>query len=92
MPHLVGAWEVCSLPGAPGGIASGDRSVWVSVPQDDTVVKVDPRTRAVVDTISVGRGSDPVGIAFGDGDVWVALSGDGHLAEIDPTSDTLVAR
>ncbi len=73
-----------ALPGAPGGIASGGGSVWVSDAQAGTVVKVNPNTRAVVDTIPVGSG--PAGIAFGDRAVWVALSGDGELARIDPTT------
>ena len=51
-------------------------------------MKIDPNTRAVVDSIPVGNG--PSGIAFGDRAVWVALSGDGELARIDPSSDTVV--
>ncbi len=90
MPHRVGAWEVWRLPRLRRGSASGAMYVWVSDPQDGTVLKVDPSIRRVVDTISVGSGSDPAGIAFGDGAVWVALSGDGKLARIDPSTDTPV--
>lgn len=75
------------LPGAPGGLASGGGSVWMSDAQAGPLVRLDPSTRAAVDTIPVGR--DPAGIAFGDGAVWVALSGDGELARIDPSTDAV---
>jgi YVTN family beta-propeller protein len=76
------------LSGTPGGLTSGAGYVWVSDAQGGNVVKVDPHTRAAVDTIPVGAG--PAGIAFGDGAVWVALSGAGKLARIDPSTDTVV--
>ena len=76
------------LPGAPTALASGAGYVWVSDPQDGAVLKVDPKTRAVVDTIQAGDG--PAGIAFGDGAVWVALSGAGQLARIDPSTGDVV--
>ncbi len=49
---------------------------------DDTVVRIDPSTRAVTTTIPVGKA--PAGIAVSPGSVWVANSGDGTVSRIDP--------
>ena len=51
----------------------------------ELVVRIDPDTRAVTDTIRVGR--SPAGVAVGAGSVWVANSGDGTVTRINPTTD-----
>ena len=56
-------------------------------PGDDTVVRIDPTTRAVTTTIPVGKA--PAGVAVGAGSVWVANSGDGTVSRIDPETDKL---
>jgi len=54
---------------------------------DGTVSKIDPRARAVVDTIQVGR--SPAAVAAGEQGVWIANAGDGTLSRIDPVSDKI---
>jgi YVTN family beta-propeller protein len=56
----------------------------------DMLVRIDPATRAVRDTIRVGRA--PAGVAVGAGSVWVTDSGDGTVSRIDPATDRVQAR
>ena len=76
----------CSTPitvgNGPSAIALGAGGVWVANTGDDTVVRIDPSTRAVTTTFPVGKA--PVGVAVGTGSVWVANSGDGTVSRIDP--------
>ena len=67
---------------APGDIAVGEGSIWVSNADEGTVTRIDAKTRTVVQTIDVGNG--PAGIAVGAGFVWVANSLDGTVSRIDP--------
>jgi YVTN family beta-propeller protein len=55
-----------------------------------TLVRIDPATHAVRDTITVGRA--PAGVVVGAGSVWVADSGDGTVSRVDPTTDRVQAR
>jgi YVTN family beta-propeller protein len=52
------------------------------------VSRIDPRTRAVVDTIPVG--ATPSGIAVGAGDVWVVDNDNDEVSRIDPSVDQVV--
>ena len=77
--------QTTAIPVGPGPSAialDADGFVWVANRGDDTVVRIDARTRAVTTTITVG--SAPTGIAVGTGAVWVANSGDGTVSRIDP--------
>jgi len=63
----------------PSLIAAGEGSVWVADPNGSTLVKIDPRTRKIVNRtgIAVGAGAVPFGLAAGEGAVWLAvLKGD----------------
>jgi len=71
------------LPDSPQVIASGDGSIWVGTSGDDLLLKVDPRTATIVDSVPLGR--SPSAIAVIGSTVWVA-SGDGILDRIDATS------
>jgi peptide/nickel transport system substrate-binding protein len=73
---------------APAEVASGFGSLWVSEPDANRVVRVDPTRRQVVATIDVGRGPGAIGCSAGD--VWVVNSLDGTLARIDPGSNKVV--
>jgi YVTN family beta-propeller protein len=75
----------------PTHVAAGAKAYWVSNSAEDSVSKVDPATRAVIDTI-VEVGSGPSGITVGNGDVWVANSQDGTVARINPVKDVVVQR
>jgi ABC-type transport system substrate-binding protein/DNA-binding SARP family transcriptional activator len=70
------------LEAPPSGIAYGQRSVWVTMTDQDSVSRIDPKANAVQQTIAVGQG--PTAIADADGFVWVANSLDGTVEKIDP--------
>src|SRR5262249_40679909 len=72
----------------PTHVAFGQGAYWVSNADANSVSKIDPATRAVVDTIP-NVGHSPSGITVGDGDVWVANSLDGTVVRIDPHTDTV---
>ncbi len=69
-------------------MAVGAGSVWVTNTGAGTISRIDQQTRAVVDTIEVGR--SPVGIAVTDGAVWVANSGDRTISRINPATGSVV--
>jgi YVTN family beta-propeller protein len=70
------------LEGSPSAIAYAQGSVWVTMSNQDSVSRIDPKTNAVQQTIGAGHG--PAGIAVGGGFVWVASSLDGIVWQIDP--------
>jgi streptogramin lyase len=61
----------------------GGGSLWVANADDQTVIRVNPKTRKVEDTIG-GLGNDLSDLAFGFGSLWVAGGNDGTLIRIDP--------
>ena len=72
---------------SPDGLAWGAGSVWAANSGDDSVSRIDPRTRAV-QLIPVGSG--PVAVAVSGDDVWVANSGDGTVSRINAAVDRVV--
>ena len=69
------------------GVAIGDRSVWVGLPDEGTgkVFRVDPATDEVVDSVRVGVGVGSV--VFGEGSVWANHEFAGsHVTRIDPAT------
>ena len=74
---------------APAAIAAGARDLWVTNNLDDTVTRIDPRERRIVETIPVGDG--PVGVAAGHGAVWVAGTEDDSLSRVDPETSRVTA-
>jgi YVTN family beta-propeller protein len=75
---------VLPLRGTPTSVAVGFGSLWVSEVDAGLVVRIDPRRRAVVQTIPVGRG--PSAIAAGAGAVWVVNTLDGTVSRVDPVA------
>jgi YVTN family beta-propeller protein len=69
---------------APGGVAVGYGSVWVTDQIANTVVRVDAVSGRVIGLIPVGR--EPIGIAVGDDGVWVANAADDTVSRIDPAT------
>jgi hypothetical protein len=69
-----------SLPGTSvGALAAGARALWVTIPEQDQVVRYDPRSG---NRASVSVGARPIGLAV-DGDrVWVASSGISTLERV----------
>jgi peptide/nickel transport system substrate-binding protein len=71
-----------TLPASPSSIAVGDGSVWVTMPDQDAVSRIDPATNTVQQTIKVDAG--PSDVVVGDGFVWVANSLAGTVSQINP--------
>jgi DNA-binding SARP family transcriptional activator/streptogramin lyase len=70
-------WVVSGGPTHPGGVVQGLR-------------RVDPETRLIQETISVG--SDPVSVAAAGGSIWVAARTDGLIERVDPTQNRVVEK
>ena len=79
--------------GAPklGSIAHGAGAIWVVVPAQDTVVRIDDKTGKQV---SIGVGRRPTGIAArGEAMIWVTSFIDHTLpARIDPKTNRTVGK
>jgi virginiamycin B lyase len=72
---------VFETPGSPDWLAVGD-NVWVSNKPKNSVIRLDPKTNKVVDTITVG--SKPCsGLAIGFGSLWVPNCGDQSVSRVD---------
>jgi streptogramin lyase len=70
------------------GVVSGAGAVWAFSSKSATVVRIDPRTGAVTDSIQIAtrRGSDkpyPIGIATTPGTVWVLNGNTATVTRID---------
>jgi DNA-binding beta-propeller fold protein YncE len=76
---------------SPSGVATGAGSVWVANSGEETVSRIDPRSRKPVGP-PIAVGEDPGAVAVGAGSVWVANFGDGTLTRIDPRSNRPVGR
>jgi YVTN family beta-propeller protein len=76
-------------PFAAYGIAADDTAVWVHNGDTGTLLRIDPKTNALVATIPVGLG--PGGVAIGEGAVWVAGPASAILSRIDPQTNKVVA-
>lgn len=66
-------------PGA--GVRAGLGSIWVTVPDDDVTLQVDPSDGSVIKEIPTGDG--PRFLAVGEDGVWVQDNGDGTVTRID---------
>jgi YVTN family beta-propeller protein len=64
-----------------GAVVVGSGSVWVSTPDRNVVLRIDPRRNAVVGRVQIPDG--PAAIAFGSGAVWVVVPSDDTLWRID---------
>ena len=67
--------------GHPVEIAVGEGAVWVANPDQQTLVRIDPKTRTVT---SIGLGTDVADVAVGFGSVWVAGGNGETVTRIDP--------
>ena len=64
----------------PGPIAAGSTGVWVANRDARTVVRLDPRSREVVQTY--GLAATPQGLAVGGNTVWIANGYSGTVSRI----------
>jgi hypothetical protein len=73
----------------PTDIAFGYGSLWISDAGQQVVLRIDPKRRAVADTIGVG--ADVQALAVGFGSIWVADGNSARVTRIDPSRDRVVA-
>jgi streptogramin lyase len=82
-------------PGRAVPVAVDANGVWVPSAEGD-LVRIDPRTDAVVERFGLPRGVEASGLAVAGGAVWIADASSGDLLRLDPESgavlDTLAAR
>ena len=81
-PGSGGVVTATPLSGAPGAVASGDGSAWVTDPGGAAVLRIDTVTGAVVGRIPVG--GQPGSIVTGVGAIWVASTVGATVTRIDP--------
>ena len=74
----------------PFELAANDQALWVTSYVDDVVVRIDVRSKTVVQTISQ-LGGGPSGLALAGETVWVTNSRAGTVARIDARSNQVVA-
>jgi streptogramin lyase/predicted Ser/Thr protein kinase len=73
-----------------GEIGVGEGAVWIAALDDETVVRVDPRSGRVVKTIKFRDGIEG-DLAVGGGAVWV-VDESGRLLRIDPRKNAVAGR
>jgi YVTN family beta-propeller protein len=76
------------LPGSPSDVARGVGAIWLSRSGDHSVLRLEPQSGRVEQTIPVGRA--PSALVIGRGDLWVANSLDGTVSRIDPGLNRVV--
>ena len=71
-----------------GGITTGAGAVWFVV-KPSKLLRIDPRTNAIVATVELPSDSD--NLVFSDGFVWVSSYGHDALLKVDPKTNTVMA-
>ena len=84
------ARRATELGSVPSDIAAGLGSEWVTSYDDGTLIRIDPATSAVVQTVSVGHGAS--GVAIAAGDAWVADTLVDQVARVSGATDEVVQR
>jgi peptide/nickel transport system substrate-binding protein len=78
--------------GSLGGLATrmveGGGAIWATSYDSGDLLRIDPHSLSVTQTIGVGHGA--TGIAVAGGDVWVASSLDGTVTRVDIATNTIV--
>jgi DNA-binding SARP family transcriptional activator len=95
LPHSVGVVALKSgrliadtgLASGPDSVVVGGGSVWIGDRAQQTVLRIDPVTRRVTETIGVG--TDVRALAVGFGELWAA--GGSRLTKIDLTTGAVQA-
>src|SRR5580704_6192158 len=80
---------VFDVPGSPDWIVVGD-AVWISNKPKDSVVRLDPKTNNVVETITVGK-APCSGLAIGFDSLWVPNCCDKTLSRVDLKTNQVMA-
>jgi len=92
----LGLWDVrggqpraaVALGAVPSRITAGLGAEWATSYDNGTLLRIDPRKSAVVQTVYVGHGA--TGIAVDAGDVWVAATLENQLTRVNAATDSVV--
>jgi streptogramin lyase len=80
-----------TVPLAPCALATDGSSAWITGSATGVLVRVDPATGAVADSIDLG--GTPCGVAVGpDGRIWVAVLRTGEVVAVDPVTKSVTSR
>jgi streptogramin lyase len=95
-PESGGVQAAISLPSAGAGVLVDYGSVWVTAPLTGELIRIDPATNAVSDTVRLHSGprimnSSPRALTSGEGSVWVLIDGDATVLRVDGRSGGLLA-
>ena len=71
-------------------LAYGAGYVWASIPADNAVSRLDPRTPGSVTTTAAGH--TPMGLAVGHGNVFVASNTDHTLVRLAPHAVEVIGK
>ena len=77
------------VPGAPDWMAI-EESVWISNKPKDNLIRIDPKTNKIAETIATGKGPC-AGLALGFGSLWVPNCGDQTMSRLDLKTAKIVA-
>ncbi len=91
---VVGVIRAGIAPGRPTPLAVGAGVVWVANPASHELVRIDPATDRVIDTIRL-QGFPPVeasGVAVAGGAIWVMDHASATLLRVDPSAGKVVDR
>ena len=70
----------------PSAIASGEGSVWIANAGENSISRLNLRTRT---SFAITVGSRPVAVAVGGGAVWVANQGGDSVTKVDPGTSSV---
>ncbi|MDQ6714839.1 MAG: winged helix-turn-helix domain-containing protein, partial [Actinomycetota bacterium] len=97
-PNSVGALTLAGLSGdavqmgaSPVALTEAGGSVWVVNQTQQSVVRIDPQNRRIIQTVH-DVGQSPEAIASSGKDLWVAAANDGFLTRINVAENKVVAK
>ena len=74
--------------GHPRFLALSPKAVWVAATDQNSLLRIDPRSRVVTDRIAVGQG--PTGIGLARGEAWVVNHDDATVVHVDTSRRAVV--
>lgn len=80
---------LCDGCGQPVALAAADGQVWVGDIPTKTLVRIDPATNAVAQSIPIGIGASDLAIAAGS--LWAIDERANQLVRVDPVSGKVIA-
>jgi streptogramin lyase len=80
--------DPAAIDGDAGSIALDEEAVWVAVPEEKVLARVDPRSGRATRRFPVGTGAEEVAVGR-EGTVWIAGGEDGGTATLAPGANAI---